>query len=220
MGPVSTAFVRLYEAWMHRLRGAVDDAAFAAAEVARIGERHGFFDWMIVGRIHLAAAAAAREPSRAALDEMGAAIDTWRAAGGQVLVPSLIIEQGWGYVALGDLERAEDCVNDAAEIIGRGQQLSLAEAHRLRAELAALRSGPDDPLVAAELDAGLRFAHDQGAALFVLRCAASYDRWLGSGQMPAELRGFARTRPRPLRAGLTLPDLARGLGASAGLDGL
>ena len=34
---------------------------------------------MIVGRIHLAAAAAAREPSRAALDEMGAAIDTWRA---------------------------------------------------------------------------------------------------------------------------------------------
>ena len=35
-------------------------------------------------------------------------------------MPSLIIEQGWGYVALGDLERAEDCVNDAAEMIGRG----------------------------------------------------------------------------------------------------
>jgi hypothetical protein len=43
-GPFSVAFVRNYEAVLHRTRGDGPGAAAAAEEVIRIGERHGFFD--------------------------------------------------------------------------------------------------------------------------------------------------------------------------------
>lgn len=191
IGPFSLGFVRNYEAWMHRARGALDDAAFAAAEVSRVGERHGFFDWLIVGRIHLAAAAAAQEPSLAALAELGGGIDTWRAGGGEVMLPWLMIEQAWGYVALGETDRAKDRLEEATELIERGQWLFAAEAHRLRAELTALTSGPADPAVTAELTAGMRFAAEQGAPLFVQRCAGSYERWFGASAMPPDLRRLA-----------------------------
>lgn len=209
IGPFSLGFVRNYETWMHRARGALDDAARAAAEVSRIGERHGFFDWLIIGHIHLAAVAAAQEPSHAALAELGAGIETWRAGGGELMLPWLMIEQAWGYVALGEADRAAERLDEATELIERGQWLFAAEAHRLRAELTAVSTGADDPAVAAELAAGMRVAVEQGAALFVLRCAASFERWLGAPAMPPELRRFADEARRGLPVAGHQPELIR-----------
>jgi tetratricopeptide (TPR) repeat protein len=175
-GPYSVAFVRTYQALVHRRRGDLAAAARAAEEVIRIGERHGFFDWMMVGRMHVAAARAMTGPSATALDEMGEAIDTWCKVGGEALIPTLLVEQADGYLALGDLDKASECLERAFGAIARGQRVALAEALRLRAEL-RLRS---DPQARAEADADLReaigVAREQGDVYSLLRVALTHRR--------------------------------------------
>jgi len=217
-GPYTVAFVRNYETLMHRLRGKFDDAASAAEELLRIGERHGFFDWMMTGRMHMAAAVVASDPSPSpsSLAELGDAIATWRGAGGESLMPTLLLERGWGYASLGDRELAGACLDDADDIIRRGQELSAAEAHRLRAELAALSNGPGDPAVAGELEAGLRFAVSQGAHLYVLRGAASYERWLGLDRLDPVLRAGVDRAISAFGADSGIPGLLFGSGRVPG----
>ena len=175
-GPYSVAFVRTYEALVHRRRGDPARAARAAEEVIRIGERHGFFDWMMVGRMHVAAAQAMTGPSAAALEEMGQAIDTWCKVGGEALIPTLLVEQAEGYLARDDLDNASECLERAFGAIARGQRVALAEALRLRAEL-RLRS---DPPARAEADADLReaigVAREQGDVYSLLRVALTHRR--------------------------------------------
>jgi class 3 adenylate cyclase len=175
-GPYSVAFVRTYEALVHRRRGDLVRAARAAEEVIRIGERHGFFDWMMVGRMHVAAAQAMAGPSAAALEEMGQAIDTWCKVGGEALIPTLLVEQADGYLARDDLDKASECLERAFGSIARGQRVALAEALRLRAEL-RLRS---DPPARAEADADLReaigVAREQGDVYSLLRVALTHRR--------------------------------------------
>jgi class 3 adenylate cyclase/tetratricopeptide (TPR) repeat protein len=178
-GPYSVAFVRTYEALVHRRRGDAAGAARAAEEVIRIGERHGFFDWMMVGRMHVAAAQAMTGPSAAALEEMGQAIDTWCKVGGEALIPTLLVEQADGYLAGDDLDKASECLERAFGAIARGQRVALAEALRLRAEL-RLRSDPPAP---AEADADLReaigVAREQGDVYSLLRVALTHRRRFG-----------------------------------------
>ena len=175
-GPYSVAFVRTYEALVHRRRGDVAGAGEAAEEVVRIGERHGFFDWQMVGRMHVAAAEAMTGPSAAALDEMGEAIDTWCKVGGEALIPTLLVEQADGYLARGDLDKTSECLERAFGSIARGQRVALAEGLRLRAEL-RLRS---DPSARAEADADLReaigVAREQGDVYSLLRVALTHRR--------------------------------------------
>jgi class 3 adenylate cyclase/tetratricopeptide (TPR) repeat protein len=178
-GPFSVAFVRTFEAQLHRLRGDPADAAVAAEEVIRIGERHGFFDWQMVGRMHVAAADAMTSTSAAALDRMGEAIATWCKVGGEALIPSLLVEQADGYLARGDLENASGCLDRAFGGIGRGQRLALPAALRLRAEL---RLG-SDPSATAAADADLRkaigLAEAEGDVYSRLRAALTHRRLLG-----------------------------------------
>jgi class 3 adenylate cyclase len=188
LGPFSLAFVCMYESWVHRMRGCFDEAERTASEIIRIGERHGFFDWQITGRIHLAAASAAADPTRAALGEMGEAIALWRGLGGEILVPSLLVERGWGYLALGDLALAAECLTDAMSIMTRGQHLAVADAERLRAELLAQESGSSDDDPVTVLRGAMHHAANQGARLFVLRCGASYQRLFGLDGLDDELR--------------------------------
>jgi class 3 adenylate cyclase len=186
-GPFSVAFVHTYEAWMHRERGALDDAVAAAEEVVRLGDQHGFLDWLMAGRMQLAAAHIAEQPSADVLGDLGESIATWHASNPEWLLSSLMMERARGYICLGDLDRAAECLADADEIIGHGQRTSLAEAHRLKAELIALTAGPDDPRVRIELVDGMRFAAGHGAHLFVLRCGETFGRWLGLDALDGDL---------------------------------
>jgi hypothetical protein len=187
-GPFTTAFVRTYESWMHRERGMPEIAITAADDVIELGERHGFFDWTAAGRIQRLAGVLAIEPSVAVLDELGDAIRAFRINGEEWILSSLLIDRGWGYLALGHLDDVDACLLETEEVLGHGQETSRAEAHRLRAELLARRSGPEHPAVAAELQEGMRFAIGQGALLYVLRCGASYERWLGLDDLDSHLR--------------------------------
>src|SRR5581483_5606586 len=86
-GPFSVAYVRTYESMLHRARGDAPAAVTAAEEALRIGERHGFAVWQIVGKIHLSAARAMAGGSSGVLDEMGVALATWRAIGAETEIP-------------------------------------------------------------------------------------------------------------------------------------
>jgi class 3 adenylate cyclase/tetratricopeptide (TPR) repeat protein len=186
-GPFSIAFVRTYEAWMHRERGAIPEAIEAADEATRLGEQSGFSDWATAGRMHKAAALVAESPTMEGLEDLGRAIAAFRVGGAEWTVTSVQLDRGWGYVLLGDLEQAEACLQDAEEVIGHLQRTSVAEAHRLRAELRARRFGADDA-VASELATGMRLAMSQGAPLYVLRAGATFERWFGPERLDRDLR--------------------------------
>jgi class 3 adenylate cyclase/tetratricopeptide (TPR) repeat protein len=180
-GPFSVAFVRTYEAQLHRARGDVQAATAAAEEVGRIGARHGFFDWQMVGRMHLAAARAMTDSSSDALDEMDDAITTWCAVGGEALIPWLRVEQAAGYLARDDLDKAMRCLDQAFQGMAAGQRLALPEALRVRAEL-RLRVDPTaGPSADADLREAIAVGQAQGTAYSVLRAALSLRRLLDGG---------------------------------------
>jgi len=182
IGPFSVAFVRNYEALLHRAMGDGRGAAAASEEVIGIGERHGFFEWRMVGRMHLAAANVMTGGSSEALDEMDEAITTWCAVGGEALISWLRVEQARGYLARDDLGKAVACLDQAFAAMERGQRLALPEALRLRAEL-RVRA---DPAVRADADAELReaveVARAQGAVYSSLRAALSHRQLFGVEQ--------------------------------------
>jgi class 3 adenylate cyclase len=181
IGPFSVAFVRTYEAQLHRARGDVQAAIAAAEEVGRIGVRHGFFDWQMVGRMHLAAARAMTDTSSKALDEMDDAITMWCAVGGEALIPWLRVEQAAGYLARGDLDKATRCVDQAFNGMAGGQLLALPEALRLRAELRLQVDPAAGPSAEADLRAAITIARAQGTAYSLLRAALSRRRLLDGG---------------------------------------
>jgi class 3 adenylate cyclase len=181
VGPFSVAFVRTYEAQLHRARGDAQAATAAAEEVGRIGARHGFFDWQLVGRMHLAAARAMTDNSPDALDEMDEAITTWCAVGGEAMIPWLRVEQAAGYLARDDVDKATRCLGRAFGGLAGDQRLALPEALRLRAEL-RLRVDPEATDGAeADLREAISVARAQGTAYSVLRAALSRRRLLNSG---------------------------------------
>jgi class 3 adenylate cyclase/tetratricopeptide (TPR) repeat protein len=180
-GPFSVAFVRTYEAQLHRARGDVQAATAAAEEVGRIGARHGFFDWQMVGRMHLAAARAMTDGSSDALDEMDDAITTWCAVGGQALIPWLRVEQAAGYLARDDVDKAIRCLDQAFQGMAGGQRLALPEALRLRAELRLRVDPAAEPSAEADLREAIAVARAQGTAYSVLRAALSRRRLLDGG---------------------------------------
>lgn len=178
IGPFSVAFVRTYEAQLHRARGDVQAATAAADEVVRIGARHGFLDWQLVGRMHLAAGRAMTDSSSNALDELDDAISTWCAVGGEALIPWLRVEQAAGYLARDDLDTAMRCLDQAFEGMAGGQRLALPEALRVRAELRLRIDPAAGPKAGADLREAIAVARAQGSAYSVLRAALSRRRLL------------------------------------------
>jgi class 3 adenylate cyclase/tetratricopeptide (TPR) repeat protein len=179
IGPFSAAFVCNYQSALHRAMGDGLRAAAAAGEVIRIGERHGFLEWQMVGRMQLAAANVMTGPSTEALDEMDEAIATWSAVGGELLIPWLRVEQARGYLGRGDLGKAVACLDQAFAIMERGQRLSLPEALRLRAELRVRADPAATPDADADLREAIEVARTQGAVYSLLRAALSHRRLLG-----------------------------------------
>ena len=178
-GPFSLAFVRNYESILHRVRGDGEAAAVAAEEALAIGERHGFFDWQIVGRMQRGAAGVLADPSPEALGELDDAMGVWCAVGGEAQIPWLRAELAAGHLARGDLEQATACLEEAFAGMRRGQRLALPEALRLRAEL-RLRADPSaTTAAAADLREAIGVARAQGDVYSLLRAALTHRRLLG-----------------------------------------
>jgi hypothetical protein len=179
-GSFSVAFVRNYESVLHRLMGDASGAIAAAEEEIALGEKHGFSDWVLVGRMQLAASQALAGTSVEAPDRLGQAIEIWTAVGGQALNPWLLVEQAEGYLAGGAPDQAAGSLDRAFAIIGQGQRLALPEALRVRAELTLQL----DATATAEATGALREAVDvaraQGSAYSLLRSALAWHRLVGA----------------------------------------
>lgn len=180
-GPFSVAFVRTYEAQLHRARGDVQAATAAAEEVGKIGARHGFLDWQMVGRMHLAAARTMTDSSTNALSEMDDAITMWCAVGGELLIPWMRVEQAAGYLVRDDPVQAARCLDQAFHGMESGQCLAMPEALRLRAELRLRIDPAAEPDAEADLREAITVARAQGTAYSVLRAALSRRRLLNGG---------------------------------------
>lgn len=178
-GAFSEAFVRAFEAWLHRARGDFVAARDAAAEIVRIAQQHGFVFWAIVGQLHSSANEVAVNPTRAALGQLGGAIATYRAVGANGLVPSWLLELADGCIAIGDLEQARRCVDDA---VSYGDQLyARAAGLRLRAEVRAAGGygDPDQHTIKADLREALLQATMQRSSYYASLAAESYRRLVG-----------------------------------------
>ena len=141
-GPFSEAYVQSYAAWVHRSQGDVEAARAAGDEIARIGATHGFLYWAVAGEMVARANDVASEPTAEAVAGLGAALAGYRGLGGEAMVPSLLLEQAAGHLALGDLAEAGACVDDALTFTD--QCYARPEGLRLRAEVASAR-GEADP---------------------------------------------------------------------------
>ena len=189
IGPFSEAFVRAYEAWLHRLRGDPDAALVACDELVRVAGKHGFQFWQVVAQLQMGATMVQVEGSPAAIDRLGTAIHVYRTYGAHALVPSLLLEQAGGLMRAGALDEAERCVEDA--LAYEFQRYARAEGLRLRAEVRAARGAPgsDTPVDRAAVVADLREAHDvasaQPAPYIVNLVAESHRRLVGGEPLGA-----------------------------------
>jgi class 3 adenylate cyclase/tetratricopeptide (TPR) repeat protein len=190
IGPFSEAFVRAYEAWLHRLRGAPEAALAACDELVRVAGKHGFQFWQVVALLQTGATMVQVEGSPATIDRLDSAITVYRTYGAHALVPSLLLEQAEGCMRAGALDEAQRCVDDALSY--DVQRYARAEGLRLRAELRAARGGAGTADAAedrAAVAADLREAHDvavaQPAPHLVNLVAESHRRLVGGERLGA-----------------------------------
>lgn len=176
-GPFSEAYVLSYAAWVHRAQGDTEAATAACEGIARIGAAHGFLYWAVASEMVAKANEVAAAPTAEAVAGLGAGIAGYRAFGGEAMVPSLLLEQAAGHLALGDVAEAGACVDDALTFTD--QCYARAEGLRLRAEVAAARGGFDPAAVAADLDLAAALAAEQHAPRYLGMITASRLRILG-----------------------------------------
>ena len=179
IGPFSLAFVRNYEGLLRRAIGAGGPAAAASEEVIQIGERYGFLDWQLVGRIHLAAAKVLAGAAVEDLDEMDEAITSWHTVGGEAAIPWLRVEQAAGYFAREDLSKAASCLSQAFAEMERGQRIALPEGLRLRAEISVRMDQSATSRADADIREAIAIARAQGNVYSVLRSALTHHRIFG-----------------------------------------
>ena len=165
IGSFSTAFAKAYRALALRHAGELEPARRAALDVVAIGERHGFGDWIGIGKIHLAAIEAAGGDPVAA-EVLVSAVEAWHAMGGGLFLPSFLAEAAEAMLINGQLERAASLLDRAFELASQtGQNSHLVEMMRIRAALLRAQGAAIDD-VNDVVDAGLRLADEQGNTLF------------------------------------------------------
>ncbi|MDP1819047.1 MAG: adenylate/guanylate cyclase domain-containing protein [Acidimicrobiales bacterium] len=183
VGPFSVAVVQVYAAYLHRLRGDTDAARTAAQEVCDLGAKHGFQEHSMVGQI-LSLVAAALEGDEPACQTLDATLGVWRMAGGGLAVPVLLTELADGCLVIGDVDRAQAALDEAAAMVELTEQRgSESEVLRLRAELDA-RCGASDQSVLKGLVAAAELALDQGAVRLAGRALHGVRRRTGD-ELPA-----------------------------------
>ena len=163
IGPFSEAVVRVYAAYVCRLRGDVDGARREAATVSAIGERHGFREHAMLGQI-LLLAASAMDGDLGSCQALETVLGLWRMAGGGLAVPVLLAELAEGLPARrrtqGGAHRARRCGDDdgadgPARLRARGA--SNRRDARLRRRLPSRRH-PRSPAGGGGARAGSGFA--------------------------------------------------------------
>jgi tetratricopeptide (TPR) repeat protein len=208
-GPYTIGYARMLEIWVRIEVGQLDRAGVLAAALSKLGERHGFDGWRVVGATWQAAvgglgALGADDVDQTALEGHIATMTTllgyFRAAGGNLFRTAYDAVLGRLLIAAGRPAAARECL-DTALALAKDTGMCFYDAELLR-----VRAQTHDHLAArqADINAALELARRQGATLFQLRSALD-DFALRGKPARTALADAAHSLPR----NSVLPELAR-----------
>jgi class 3 adenylate cyclase/tetratricopeptide (TPR) repeat protein len=175
-GPYTIGYARMLEIWVRIEAGQLDRAGVLATDLSKLGERHGFDVWRVVGATWQAAvrglgALGADDVDQTALGghiaTMATLLGYFRAAGGNMFRTAYDAALGRLLIAAGQPETARERLDIALALAqDTGMRFYDAELLRLRAQTHA-----DPAARQADINAALELARRQGATLFELRAA-------------------------------------------------
>jgi class 3 adenylate cyclase/tetratricopeptide (TPR) repeat protein len=170
-GPWSRAFVVTYRAWIRRYLGDEEAARRLGAEVATIGQEHGYAYWVLMGANYTAGDPTG--PPDAAAQEQ--AIAGMRGIGQEAFVASNLTWLARLQALAGALDTAVDTASEALRAAHKtGEYLHLPEVLRARGEFQLRRGRPEEALL--DLREALSVAIEQGARVARLRVALDIAR--------------------------------------------
>ena len=172
-GAFSAAYARQIEVMIRIEAGELDRAATVAADLASLGEQHGFDSWAVVGAAQGATVNALSEMADSAdpavlqqhIHMLAAIVHAWRESGVIALITFYDAALIRLMIAAGALEEARQHTEFALELADR------TGMHFYDAELLRLRARTSDDLLTRQADvaAALKLARSQDAPLFELR---------------------------------------------------
>jgi class 3 adenylate cyclase len=188
-GVFSSAYTRQIEVMIRIEAGQLDRAAAVAADLAQLGEQHGFDSWAIVGAAQRATAAAlsalADQAGPAELQPHIELLTAFVAAWREHRVIALITFYD---AILARLQIAAGLRDEAAKRLQIALDMSdQTGMHFYDAEILRLRSETTDDLAATKEDlvSSIRLARSQDARVFELRSAlAHFDTFGEDGRQP------------------------------------
>jgi hypothetical protein len=206
----------MLEIWVRIEAGQLDRAAVLAADLSKLGERHGFDVWRVVGATWQAAvgglgALGADDVDQTALGGHIATMTTllgyFRASGGNMFRTAYDAVLGRLLIAAGRPAAARECLETALALAkDTGMCFYDAELLRVRAQTHA-----DLAARQADINAALQLARRQGATLFELRSALD-DFELRGEPAAAAVAEVAKRIP----ANYAWPELVRARAALSG----
>jgi class 3 adenylate cyclase/tetratricopeptide (TPR) repeat protein len=166
-GPFSVAYVKSQLAVLHTIEGSYEDAARLGAEVAELGERHGFVLWSLCGTMGLLCARA-QLGDAGVLDQLALLVDQFRTLlSAELWVPYWMTEQGSAQLAAGREADARTSFDDALRVASlTGADYYTSQILRVRG---ALRCESGDAGGLEDLRAAIDKARVQGATALELR---------------------------------------------------
>jgi class 3 adenylate cyclase len=163
------AFVLAYLAGHAQLADDADRAAAYAEQTLELANEHRFLIWLGAGGLHLGAAWCAQGQLELGLTTILAGIESWRAAGAELMMPYFLARGALARVALGEADAGRTLIDEALEAAERtGEHLYDPELHRIRAG-ALLAANRPVAEVEDELECAAMLARNGGYPIYELR---------------------------------------------------
>jgi tetratricopeptide (TPR) repeat protein len=175
-GPYTTGYARMLEIGVRIEAGQLDRAGVLAADLSKLGERHGFDGWRVVGATWQAAVAGlgavgADDVDQTALEghiaTMTRLLGYVRSSGSNLFRTAYDAVLGRLLIAADRPAAARECL-DTALALAQDTGMCYYDAELLRVRA---RTHTDPAARQADINAALELARRQGATLFELRTA-------------------------------------------------
>jgi len=183
--PHSLAFVLVFAAVLHCLRGEVPAASARADAATRLAAEHGIAQWFAGGTILRGWAVAAQGQVAEGIAQIHQGLAAWRAAWAECLRPSWLVLLAEAYAAGDDPTGGLHTLAEALALIEKtGERWYAAELYRLKGECLLLCSQAQQGEAAACFQQALDIARHQQAKSWELRAASSLARlWQQQGKV-------------------------------------
>jgi tetratricopeptide (TPR) repeat protein len=211
VGPFSECFALVGAIWLAELKRDNAASLAASASLIEIASMHAYPFWQGVGMLRAAIASGRIGDAAGAADQVASAIDLWHALGVKAYGPCNLANLAELRLAAGDLAKAAAAADESVtQAETTGERFFLAEALRIRGEIAAASGRVDEAI--SSLMAAVALSRQQHAPRFQLRAAVALATKVPVAQQdPSWLEDVAEAvRGLPDASGLEM-DAARAL---------